>query len=125
AQGGGQDTNAIPLPVKRSDGSRVFFLVSHGAVASTKTEASRNGNRVSLEPARRHVRFALTRTGGGIPFRWSYRVAAENPSATACCSSRKKTRWSGRILRAVAESRGWKWRVVVQPTRPIRISCAQ
>ena len=43
--------------------------------------------------------------------RWAQRAqrwAAEYPRAVACSSSRKKIRWSGRILRAEAESRVWK-----------------
>jgi len=51
--------------------------------------------------------------------------AAEKPIATACSSSRKNTRWSGLILRAVADSRWWKWRVVEQPTRRICSSWEQ
>jgi hypothetical protein len=47
---------------------------------------------------------------------------AVKPTERASISSWKKIRWSGRILRAAGELRGWKWRVVEHPTSPIGIS---
>jgi hypothetical protein len=45
------------------------------------------------------------------------RAAGTKPWPMASPSSRRNTRWSGRILRAAGESRSWKTPVVEQPTQ--------